>query len=194
MTDPATESGRFLTEAVNALGQEDRRYRVSLLDETDLETLHNLIIAAAHRADLGVVESDQKARLKEVVSLSLTAYVRIANTVTQPAAHTYPTSIPDLAEHIRVLMAAKGSKYRHEPVVFLPVRYMTAQIVVKAFRARERIDPEETLDELQDIIVYAVKTAIRLTRPDQAKYPGGSIEVIDPNLIGDPTQIPGRMT
>ena len=192
MTDPATESGRFLTEAVNALGQEDRRYRVSLLDETDLETLHNLIIAAAHRSDLGVVESDQKARLKEAGFVYLITGVRIANTVTQPAA----TPIPPRSRIWEQSGAhgGEGSKYRHEPVVFLPVRYMTAQIVVKAFRARERIAPVETLDELQDIIVYAVKTAIRLTRPAQEKYPGGSIEVIDPNLIGDPTQIPGRMT
>lgn len=47
---------------------------------------------------------------------------------------------------------------------------MTAQIVVKAVRARERIDPEETLDELQDVIVYAVKTAIRLLSPTGPKW------------------------
>lgn len=121
MTDPAADAETFLAGAADSLFQEAQRYRRDPHDESDLELLHNQIVAAALRADLGLQEPEQKAWLKRTVGLCLVTYIRIANSLTsRPADRAYPATIPDLVTHIRDLMAAKGSKYRQEPVAFLP--------------------------------------------------------------------------
>lgn len=61
-----------------------------------------------------------------------------------------------IIQGIHDIVCEKRKKYRIPPVNYMDIDLLLSQIEIKALRARQTIDPNDTVDELQDVIVYSL--------------------------------------
>jgi hypothetical protein len=73
-----------------------------------------------------------------------------------------PESIKSILCEIELLLQSRENTYRRQPVEFIDMEILENQIIMKAYRMRERLHTGDKIDELRDIIGYSIFALQRL--------------------------------